>query len=154
MSIYVMHVTTVPQTLHFFRGQVGYLKRRGFEVTVVSSPGPALDRFARLERVRALAVPMSRQITPLADLVSLWRLVRVLLHHKPDIVHSHTPKAALLGTIAARLTGRRAVLSIFGLPQVTLRSVRSTAAHQGCHSSHRTGATAGCSIASQAILTN
>ena len=119
MSIHVMHVTTVPQTLHFFRGQVGYLKRRGFEVTVVSSPGPALDRFARLERVRALAVPMSRRITPLADLMSLWRLVRVLLHHKPDIVHSHTPKAALLGTIAARLTGRRAVLSIFGLPQVT-----------------------------------
>jgi glycosyltransferase involved in cell wall biosynthesis len=120
MSVHVMHVTTVPQTLIFFRGQVGYLKQNGFDVTVVSSPGPWLDRFAALEHVPAVAVPISRRVTPLADLASLWRLVRVVLRHKPDIVHSHTPKAALLGTVAARLARRRAVLSIFGLPQMTL----------------------------------
>jgi glycosyltransferase involved in cell wall biosynthesis len=44
---------------------------------------------------------------------------------KPDIVHSHTPKAGLLGTLAARLTGTRGVmLSIFGLPQMTSRGLK------------------------------
>lgn len=119
----LMHVTTVPQTLGFFRGQVGYLKRNGFEVTVVSSPGPLLDTFAEAEQVVAIAIPMSRQITPFADLLSLARLLRAVRRYKPDVVHSHTPKAALLGTIAARLTGRKAVLSIFGLPQMTRSGV-------------------------------
>lgn len=119
MSIPLLHVTTVPQTLVFFRGQVGYLKRDGFDVMVASSPGEPLDRFAAEENVPAFPVPMSRRITPLHDLSSLIRLVRVILRARPAIVHSHTPKAALLGTLAARLTGRKAVLSVFGLPQMT-----------------------------------
>lgn len=119
MTVSLMHVTTIPQTLGFFRGQIGYLKENGFQVTVVSSPEPWLDQFAAAEQVRAIGVPLSRRVTPFADLVSLVRLVRAILGASPDIVHSHTPKAALLGTIAARLTCRKAVLSIFGLPQMT-----------------------------------
>jgi glycosyltransferase involved in cell wall biosynthesis len=126
MTLSLMHVTTVPQTLGFFRGQVTYLKAQGFEVTVVSSPGPLLDHFAEHEQVRAIPVPMTRRVTPLADLRSLARVLRAVVTYKPAIVHSHTPKAALLGTVAARLTGRRAVLSIFGLPQMTVNGVGRT----------------------------
>jgi len=36
----LLHVTTVPQTLEFLRGQVEYLKGAGFEIHVLSSPGP------------------------------------------------------------------------------------------------------------------
>ena len=114
-----MHVTTVPQTLGFFRGQVGYLKRHGVDVIVATSPGPLLDAFAAAEAVPAVAVPMARRPSPVADLVSFLRLLFVVARHKPDIVHSHTPKAALLGTAVARLTARKAVLSVFGLPQMT-----------------------------------
>jgi glycosyltransferase involved in cell wall biosynthesis len=116
----IMHVTTIPMTLGFFRGQVGYLKNHGVDVVVVSSPGAQLDRFAAAEDVPAVAVPMTRSVTPLADVVSFFRLLRAVVGLKPDIVHSHTPKAALLGTLAARLTVRKAVLSVFGLPQMTL----------------------------------
>jgi glycosyltransferase involved in cell wall biosynthesis len=118
-----MHVTTVPQTLGFFRGQVGYLKRHGFDVTVASSPGRLLDAFAEAEAVPAIAVPMSRRIAPLSDVVSFVRLLRVVARDQPDIVHSHTPKAALLGTVVARLTGRKDELSVFGLPQMTMSGV-------------------------------
>jgi glycosyltransferase involved in cell wall biosynthesis len=119
MTLSIMHVTTVPQTLGFFRGQVGYLVRSGMAVTVVSSPGEMLDAFAAAEPVRAIAVPMARRFDPVRDVLSFARLVRTILRQQPHIVHAHTPKAALLGTVAARVTGRTAVLSIFGLPQMT-----------------------------------
>jgi glycosyltransferase involved in cell wall biosynthesis len=127
MTLFVLHVMTVPQTLTFFKGQASYLRGLGLRVAMVSSPGPLLDRFAVTENVAALAVPMSRDITPVADLVSLFRLVKLLRRHKPDIVHSHTPKAGLLGTLAARLARRKAVLSVFGLPQTTMSGARRIA---------------------------
>src|SRR6185436_17161320 len=105
------HVTTVPQTLDVFSGQVPFLREQGFDVFGVSSPGPLLDAFATREQVEVIAL--------LADLVSLIRLVRALRRLRPDIVHSHSPKAGLLGTIAARLVGARAFFSIIGLVQMT-----------------------------------
>ena len=48
---------------------------------------------------------MTRKITPVADLVSLWRLWRVMRRERFTIVHTHTPKAGLLGQLAARLAG-------------------------------------------------
>jgi glycosyltransferase involved in cell wall biosynthesis len=44
---------------------------------------------------------MTRKITPLRDLISLVKLVRLIKKFKPDIVHTHTPKAGLLGMLAA-----------------------------------------------------
>lgn len=75
-----------------------------YEVIALSSPLPELDRIARREGVRTIAVPMERKMAPLRDLVSLFRLIRVFRREKPDMVHSITPKAGLLSMLAARLT--------------------------------------------------
>lgn len=99
------HVTTIPESLFFLTGQPRYLHQRGFEVTAVSSPGPALERFERAERVEVHAVPMARAITPGRDLVALLRLVVLLRQLRPDIVDAHTPKGGLLGMMAAWLAG-------------------------------------------------
>ena len=48
---------------------------------------------------------MEREVSLLRDLVSLFRLYRVLRRLKPDLTEFSTPKAGLLGNIAARLTG-------------------------------------------------
>ena len=79
-----------------------------------------LEQAGRREQIEVHGVPMSRGIDPWRDLLGLVRLRRLLRSIRPDIVHSHTPKAFLLGTIAARLVGVPVVmLSIFGLPQMT-----------------------------------
>jgi glycosyltransferase involved in cell wall biosynthesis len=44
---------------------------------------------------------MERHISPLKDLKSLWRLVRVFRRERPAMVHSMTPKAGLLSMMAA-----------------------------------------------------
>jgi glycosyltransferase involved in cell wall biosynthesis len=48
---------------------------------------------------------MTRQITPFKDLSAIWQLYKLFKKEKPDIVHSHTPKAGLLAMVAARLSG-------------------------------------------------
>jgi glycosyltransferase involved in cell wall biosynthesis len=101
----VIHVTTVPLSLMFLRGQPEYMRARGIDIQVVSSPGDELDTFARLEDVTATPIPMARAITPLADLRSLAQLWALFRRERPDIVHSHTPKGGLLGTIAATAAG-------------------------------------------------
>jgi glycosyltransferase involved in cell wall biosynthesis len=46
---------------------------------------------------------MGRRITPARDLLALARLYRLFRRLRPEIVHAHTPKGGLLGTLAARL---------------------------------------------------
>jgi len=99
----LVHIVTVPQTLGFLRGQVGYMHAQGVEVHAISSPGPRLDTFGRNESVTTHAVPISRTISPLRDLMSLVRLFLLLRRLRPVMVSVSTPKAALLGAIAAWL---------------------------------------------------
>ena len=121
----LVHVTTVPMTLRFYSGQVGYMKSRGFEVHAISSPGPMLDEFGRVEEVAVHAVPMHRRVSPIRDAVSLFRLWRLLRRLRPDIVHSHTPKGGLIGMLAAWLARVPVrIYNIHGLPVMTAKGLR------------------------------
>ena len=121
----LVHVTTVPGTLAFFQGQVGYLKARGVDVWALSSPGEELDQFAAHEGIPVHGLEMPRRITPLRDLAASVRLWRWLRKVRPDIVHSHTPKGGLLGMVAAwpaRVPVR--VYSMLGLPLMTATGLK------------------------------
>ncbi len=101
----VVQVATTARFWPFLAGQLGYLQARGFAIHLISSPGLRLDRFAAQEGLSFSTVPMSRGITPLDDLVALWRLWRLLRRLGPGMIHAHTPKAGLLSLLAARLAG-------------------------------------------------
>lgn len=103
--IRVLHVLTVPLSLLFFRGQTAYMKGRGFDLVMLSAPGPELDRFAAEEQVATHAVEMERRITVWADVRAVRGIVGFMARLRPDIVHSHTPKGGLLGMIAAAFVG-------------------------------------------------
>ena len=102
-SIKLVHVTTVPQSLFFLRGQVGYMKDRGFDIHGLSSPGEFLSRFAEQEHVVVHPVEMPRRITPIRDLAAVVRIWNVLRQVRPQIVHAHTPKGGVLGMVSAWL---------------------------------------------------
>lgn len=100
----VLHVATSPLAAQWFmRGQLRYLREAGFDVTVITAPGPGLDKTRVVEGVNAIGVPMIREIALWHDLVSLWRLRRVISRLRPVITNVGTPKAALLGGISAWL---------------------------------------------------
>lgn len=118
--ITLVHITTVPQSLMFVTGQVGYMKARGFEIVGLSSPGEMLTRFAEREGVPVHAVEMPRRVTPWRDVFALLKLVRLLRRIRPQIVHAHTPKGGLLGMLSAwiaRIPVR--IYHMHGLPFVT-----------------------------------
>jgi glycosyltransferase involved in cell wall biosynthesis len=101
----VAHVTTSDISLRLLLlHQLESIRDGGYDVTGISSPGP--DVAALVEAgIAHIAVPMSRRYTPVADLRSLFALWRVLRREGFDVVHTHTPKAGLLGQYAALLAG-------------------------------------------------
>lgn len=104
MQIKVIRACTVPQSIGFVVGMIPDLTKE-YEVGVLSSPGEEwamLDKYG--DAVKRLEVPMERHISPLRDLRSLWRLVRVFRRERPDMVHSMTPKAGMLCMLAAWIT--------------------------------------------------
>lgn len=92
---------THSQTCLVLTDRLRSLREAGFHVTLVSSPGELLDRTAAEAGVEAIAIPIERRIAPLADVVSLVRLCRLICRLKPDMVEFSTPKAGLLGSLAA-----------------------------------------------------
>lgn len=64
-------------------------------------------RFTELKAqgLTMIEVPIDRQIHPLKNIKSIWNLYRLMKKEKYDIVHVHTPIAALLGRIAAKMAG-------------------------------------------------
>lgn len=94
---------THPQTCLVLTDRLRGLREAGFHVTLVSSPGELLDQTTGAAEVDTVAIPMERGIAPLADVLSLVRLCRLIRRLKPDMVEFSTPKAGLLGSLAAAL---------------------------------------------------
>lgn len=99
----LIRITTVPGSLKgLLKGQHRFMSSH-FEVIGVSSAGEALQEVEKDEGIRVVPVEMTRTISPLKDLKSLWQLYRLLRREKPLIVHTHTPKAGTAGMMAAWL---------------------------------------------------
>lgn len=100
-------MTTVGLSLDVFcRGLLRELSDTGeYEVVALSSPDEHLANVSARENVKGIGVAMRRDIAPLADLRALWKLIRVMRRERPAMVHTMTPKAGLLGMLAARIAG-------------------------------------------------
>src|SRR4051812_30381496 len=66
-------------------------------------PGEAsADDLAAKHGARLVTIPhLGPPIRPLADLRALGALIRAVRRFRPDLVHTHTAKAGLLGRVAA-----------------------------------------------------
>ncbi|MFA0477119.1 glycosyltransferase [Vibrio breoganii] len=93
-------ITTVPMTLStILKGQPHHLNKH-YDVTIVSSKSDELKECAVREGVTSLGVTMNRDITVIRDIFSIIKMIVILLKHKPDIIHSYTPKAGLVSMIS------------------------------------------------------
>lgn len=121
----IIRISTVPISLNVFCKGLLQDLTNDYEIVAVSSPGTDLEEVKMREKVRTIAVPMRRHISPLHDLVSLWQLFWLFRREKPDMVHSITPKAGLLSMIAGKLAGVPIRLHTFtGLIWPTARGLK------------------------------
>jgi len=121
----LLRITTAPISLNvLLPGQMKYMREQGFDVLMVSSDGPELANVLEREGCRHHIIPMTRKMSPFTDLRCLWLLYRLFRKEKPDIVHSHTPKAGLLAMLAAKMAGIKIrVHTIAGLRFVTTKGM-------------------------------
>jgi glycosyltransferase involved in cell wall biosynthesis len=96
---------THSQTCLNLSGRLQAFREAGFRVTLVCSPGELLQSIAAREGIEPIAIPMQRKIRPIADVASLIRLWWLLVRLRPDMTEFSTPKAGLLGSLAALFAG-------------------------------------------------
>ncbi len=113
----LVRITTVPLSLEkLLEGQLTYMSKH-YEVIAISAEKERLEKYGNNNRVRTFWVEMTRAITPLQDLKALFKLYSFLKNEKPLIVHTHTPKAGIIGMMAAKLAGVPIRLhTVAGLP--------------------------------------
>lgn len=99
-------ISSVPVTLlSFYGGLIKRLNEEYAEVTLVSSDLPELYRLESELGITIFATEIARRVTPLQDLVSIFKLYWFLHCEKFDIVHTHTPKGGLIGMISSFSAG-------------------------------------------------
>lgn len=105
MKSILFRTATISMSLNvLLKGQLQFLNRF-YDVTAVSGFDHFLLELKQREAVKIFDIKMQRQIAPLADLVSLWKLYKYFTKEKPLIIHSITPKAGLLTMIAGKMAG-------------------------------------------------
>jgi len=102
MNKKLIRITTIPMSLkHLIKGQMAFMSENGFDVIMISSDGEELKDVIENEKCSHFIIPFTRKITPLKDLIATFSLYRLFIKEKPDIVHTHTPKAGVVGMVAS-----------------------------------------------------
>lgn len=99
----IICVTTSSLSIVDFFGGVFQDLSGKYEIVAISSPGRDLDAVHNGKSVRTIPIAMERRISPLKDLRSLLKLLKVMNQERPDMIHSMTPKAGFLCMLASCL---------------------------------------------------
>ena len=113
----ILHVCALSCTVKaLLLPQVDYLLSRGLEVEFACSTDETTKELQQKGYV-IHPIQIDRQINPLSNSKSIYQLFKLMQQQKYDLVHVHTPIAATLGRVAAKLAGiKRIVYTSHGLP--------------------------------------
>jgi glycosyltransferase involved in cell wall biosynthesis len=99
----LLYVVTHPITAEKkLTDQMEFMRERGTQVSIVSCFDEDQKKMFS-DEVQVFAVPFSREISLWRDIVSLYKTFWIVRGLQPDIVNASTPKAGLIGMIAAWL---------------------------------------------------
>lgn len=88
---------------------LGLRRRPGLEVDLVSGPTHgqegSLEAVVRRENCLTVVPPLIRAVRPWSDWQAYRQLTRLFRARRPDLVHTHSGKAGILGRFAARAAG-------------------------------------------------
>jgi glycosyltransferase involved in cell wall biosynthesis len=121
----LVRIVTVPLSFEtLLKGQLRFMSQY-FDVIAVCADRERLEAIGRAEAVTTFCVELTRKITFLKDVKALIKLYCFLRREKPDIVHTHTPKAGLIGMIAARFAGvPNRLHTVAGMPLMEATGVK------------------------------
>ena len=96
---------------NFRRSFASFLRSQGFEVVLVCPPGEYIHRLTD-SGFRWVSWELGRQtVAPWRELPALLSLAKIYRQEQPGLVHHHTIKPVLYGSLAARLAGVPAIVN-------------------------------------------
>ncbi len=121
----LIRITTVPLSLEkLLEGQLNFIKNH-FDVIAVSSDKEKLKAFGEKQGVEFFYLELTRKITPIKDIKAVYNLYKFLKKEKPFIVHSHTPKAGIVGMLASFLAKcPHRLHTVAGMPLLETKGVK------------------------------
>lgn len=113
----VLHVCALGATAEtLLLPQIDYLRSQQFTVDIACSPDDAVDRLQG-QGYTVFPIQIDRKISPVLNFKTILRLTQLMRDQAYDLVHVHTPIAAVLGRIAAKLAGTpKVIYTSHGLP--------------------------------------
>ena len=124
-KVKILRVSTVPIYMNIvLRGQLEILNRRFSVIAATSYDRKHYHEILEREGVEMRKIDLCRTISPIKDIRALFQLVALIKLEAPDVVHTHTPKAGLLGMIASvicRVPIR--IHTVTGMPLMSLKIV-------------------------------
>ncbi|WP_432662627.1 glycosyltransferase family 4 protein [Wukongibacter baidiensis] len=99
----VMQITAIYSTMNCLLKELNMqLINEGYDLIGVCSEDEDVKELGE-EEFDIVNIDIDRSIRPLSNLKTIYKLYRLFKKERPDIVHVHTPIAAVLGRIAAKL---------------------------------------------------
>lgn len=121
----IIRMTTIPIALEkLLTGQLSFMNSF-YEIIAVASEKENLEKFGKENQIRTFHVEMTRKITPFKDLLAIIKLYFFLKREKPYIIHTHTPKAGMVGMIASKFAGvPHRLHTVAGLPLLEVSGIK------------------------------
>jgi glycosyltransferase involved in cell wall biosynthesis len=106
----ILHICAIGGTAKtLLLPQIDYLLSRNLSVEVACSPGVESEQLQQ-QGYKIHPIQIDRKISPLLNLKSIYQLAQLMRREQYDLVHVHTPIAAVLGRVAARLSGVKSIV--------------------------------------------
>lgn len=91
------------------------IPRDRFEVVVMLGVGQELGRKLRARKIRVIQLPMlERDIKPLKEIVVFFQLFSYMRHERPNILHTNSSKAGIIGALISRMLGVQCIFTTHG----------------------------------------
>jgi glycosyltransferase involved in cell wall biosynthesis len=121
----LVRITTVPISLHkLLEHQLSFINKF-YDVIAISTPGHLLEKVGHKESIRTFGLELTRKFSPIKDIFATWKLYKFLRKEKPLIIHTHTPKAGIVGMLAAKIAGIPIRLhTVAGLPLLESKGLK------------------------------
>jgi glycosyltransferase involved in cell wall biosynthesis len=133
IGLNVVRTSTVP----FFvvtqlNKQYSTLVDFGARLTIITSDGPEIEQIVSRDGIKLHIINIERKISIIRDLRALFQLWSYFIVNKPTIVHSTTPKAGMVTSLAAFFSRVPIRLHTFtGQPWVSLTGIKKFLARLG-----------------------
>ncbi|MFN6496413.1 MAG: glycosyltransferase family 4 protein [Nostoc sp. DedQUE01] len=113
----ILHICAIGGTVEaLLRPQIDYFLSQNLSVEIACSPGSEVEKLQQQGYI-IHPIQIDRRISPVRNLRSIYQLTQLMRQNHYDLVHVHTPIAAVLGRIAAKLAGvKKIVYTAHGFP--------------------------------------